>query len=112
MAEIFTWRPDMSVPATFTQRTRTAQFGSGYAQEAGDGLNTETQNWEMTFTGTKARMTEILSFLRKHQGYKAFIWETPFDGQCFFKCRSYGLTPLGAELWKLAGTFEQTFQVT
>lgn len=112
MAETFTWRPDKSAPATITQRTRSAQFGSGYMQEAGDGLNTETQSWALTFTGDKTRIQQILSFLRAQGGYKAFVWSTPLDGNLYFKCRSYTPAPLGGTAWTLTATFEQTFQVT
>jgi phage-related protein len=112
MVDTFTWRPDKAAPAAMEQRTRSAQFGSGYMQEAGDGLNTETQSWALTFTGNKVRIKEILTFLRAQQGYKAFIWSTPLDGPLYFKCRSYTPTPLGGTAWTLSATFEQTFQVS
>lgn len=110
MAEIFKFRPDKSVPVTFTQRTRSATFG-GYKQTAGDGLNTETQSWSQTFSGSKERIIEILAFLRAHQGYKSFIWATPLDGPLYFTCGTYGATPQGGNAWALTATFEQTFQV-
>lgn len=112
MADTFTWTPDKAAPGKFTQRTRSAQFGSGYMQEAGDGLNTETQSWDLTFTGDKKRIMAILAFLRSQGGYKAFTWSTPLDGPLFFKCRAYSPSPLGGIAWTLAATFEQTFQVT
>lgn len=112
MVDTFTWRPDKAAPAAMTQRTRSAQFGSGYKQEAGDGLNTETQSWALTFTGNKARIKAILTFLRTQGGYKAFIWSTPLDGPLYFKCKAYNPSPAGGTAWTLSATFEQTFQVT
>lgn len=112
MADTFTWRPDKSAPATMGQRTRSAQFGSGYTQEAGDGLNTETQSWALTFTGDKSRIIQIRNFLRDQGGYKAFIWSTPLDGPLYFKCKTYTPTPLGGTAWTLAATFELAPQVT
>lgn len=112
MAETFTWRPDKSVPGTFTQRVRSASFGNGYTQRAADGINNETQSWDLTFTGTKARIAEILAFIRAQKGYKAFIWVTPFDGPLYFTCDSFKPTPMGGSAWSLTATFEQTYQVT
>lgn len=112
MADTFTWRPDKSAPGTFDQRVRTAQFGNGYTQRAADGINNETQSWNLTFTGKKARIAEILTFLRAQQGYKAFIWSTPFDGPRHFTCSSFTPTHLGGSAWALTATFEQTYQVT
>jgi phage-related protein len=109
--DTFTFRPDKAAPAEFTQRTRSAQYGNGYMQEAGDGLNTESQSWFLTFTGDKARIISIRDFLRSQKGYKAFIWSTPLDGPLYFKCRAYNPAPMGGAAWSLTATFEQTFQV-
>ncbi|HGX3315081.1 TPA: phage tail protein, partial [Pseudomonas aeruginosa] len=46
--ETFTWVPDDGADVDGTLRTRTSQFGDGYAQESGDGLNGESQSWSLT----------------------------------------------------------------
>jgi phage-related protein len=112
MADTFTWRPDKSAPGTFQDRVRSAQFGNGYKQRAADGINNETQSWNLTFTGEKARIAAILAFLRAQKGYKAFIWATPFDGPLYFTCDTFAPTDLGGKAWSLTATFEQTYQVT
>jgi len=110
MPETFTWRPDSRAAADFQQRTRSAKFGDGYAQEAGDGLNSETQDWPLTFTGSKARIVEILNFLRARKGYQSFYWTTPFGEQLLFKCKGYKPENVGGMTWRLSATFEQHFQ--
>ncbi|MBD1554716.1 phage tail protein [Pseudomonas typographi] len=112
MADTFTWRPDKAAPGTFTQRIRSAQFGNGYTQRAADGINNETQSWDLTFTGEKARIAEIMTFIRTQQGYKAFIWSTPFDGPLYFTCSSFKPTDQGGGVWQMTATFEQTYQVS
>jgi phage-related protein len=112
MADTFTWRPDKSAPGTFDQSVRAAKFGNGYTQRAADGINNETQSWNLTFTGNKSRIAEIVKFLRKQEGYKAFIWSAPFDGPLYFICSSFNPTDLGGSAWALTATFEQTYQVT
>lgn len=112
MADTFTWLPDKAVAGKLTQRNRSAQFGSGYEQSAGDGLNTETQSWDLTFTGQKARIMEIRNFLKAQQGYKSFLWASPLDGLLNFKCTSYNPSAVGGGVWTLSATFDQSFQVT
>ncbi|MDO7911332.1 phage tail protein [Pseudomonas sp. 22-AL-CL-001] len=112
MAERFTWKPNRSAPGTFQNAVRSANFGNGYRQVAGDGINNETQSWNLTFTGKKARIAAILAFLRAQRGYKPFIWKTPFDGDLYFTCNAYSPTDQGGDLWMLTATFEQTHQVT
>jgi phage-related protein len=112
MTDTFTWAPNKSVSGKLAQRTRSARFGSGYEQGAGDGLNTESQSWDLTFTGQQARIMEIRDFLRAQQGYKSFIWSPPLDGPLYFKCKAYSPTSLGGDAWTLSATFEQTFQVS
>lgn len=111
MVDTFTWLPDKAVSGKLTQRTRSAQFGAGYEQSAGDGLNTETQSWDLTFTGPKARIIAIRNFLRAQQGYKSFLWSSPLDGLLYFKCAAYNPSALGGDAWSLTATFDQSFQV-
>ncbi|WP_145150910.1 phage tail protein [Pseudomonas oryzihabitans] len=110
MPEVFIWRPDSRAAPQFQQRTRSAQFGDGYKQEAGDGLNTETQSWPLTFTGSKARIIEIVTFLRSRQGAQSFYWTTPFGEKLLFRCKAYNPAHVGGTVWQLTATFEQSFQ--
>ncbi|MCP6536485.1 phage tail protein, partial [Klebsiella pneumoniae] len=49
--EIFTWSPRVNPQQTVNFRVRKAQFGDGYAQVSGDGINTRSQDWELSFVG-------------------------------------------------------------
>ncbi|MBL1759211.1 phage tail protein, partial [Klebsiella pneumoniae] len=51
--EIFTWSPRVNPQQTVNFRVRKAQFGDGYAQVCGDGINTRSQDWELSFVGTE-----------------------------------------------------------
>ena len=44
--ETFQWSPRTNAAADATFRIRKAQFGDGYVQVAGDGINFRAQNWE------------------------------------------------------------------
>ncbi|MCK2177888.1 phage tail protein [Enterobacter asburiae] len=76
--EIFNWRTQIQAgtEGEFTYVTRSASFGDGFEQIAGEGINPEKQSWPMTLTGKKAEMLDALSFCRKHIT-KSFIWTSP-----------------------------------
>ena len=74
--ETFIW-PDDEADVDGTLRTRTSQFGDGYAQESGDGLNGESQSWSLTFGGLPDEVGPILDFIRRHKGYRSFLWTRP-----------------------------------
>lgn len=76
-AEVFTWCPVPGASVDYEYSTRAAQFGDGYEQESGSGINNERQVWSLTFDGNKQRTDAILDFIRKHKGYKYFLWTPP-----------------------------------
>lgn len=52
-AEVFTWCPVPGASVDYEYSTRAAQFGDGYEQESGSGINNERQVWSLTFDGNK-----------------------------------------------------------
>ncbi|MEP8995473.1 phage tail protein, partial [Enterobacter hormaechei] len=49
--ETFNWSPRVNPSQDVTMRTREVQFGDGYTQTSGDGLNPRSQSWDLTFVG-------------------------------------------------------------
>ncbi len=47
---------------------RTAQFGDGYKQEAGDGPNNKEDSYPISYSGQKATVKEIMYFFGRHAG--------------------------------------------
>ncbi|NOK93697.1 phage tail protein, partial [Escherichia coli] len=60
--EIFTWSPRVNPQQTVNFRVRKAQFGDGYTQVSGDGINTRSQDWELSFVGTEDYIRPIKQF--------------------------------------------------
>ncbi|HHP1737599.1 TPA: phage tail protein, partial [Klebsiella pneumoniae] len=69
--EIFTWSPRVNPQQTVNFRVRKAQFGDGYAQVSGDGINTRSQDWELSFVGTEDYIRPIKQFFDRHAGTRA-----------------------------------------
>lgn len=110
MAQVFTWCPLIEPQGTVAQRILTAQFGDGYQQNAGDGINNKVQSWPLQFTGPKSRIDPIRAFLDAHKGYISFLWTPPLGVEGYYKATGYQMTAHGAGNYTLAATFEQVFK--
>lgn len=107
--EQFTWCPRIDPESTNTFRVHSAQFGDGYVQEVGDGINTESQSWPLEFVGREGYIQPIRDFLRAHSGFKPFLWTPPMDIEGLYVCREFKLKAMGGKLYTLTATFEQRF---
>ncbi|MBW3514979.1 phage tail protein [Shewanella sp. NKUCC01_JLK] len=109
MPQTFTWTPDNGATGDTQYRTRTAQFGDGYSQAVGDGINSKVQSWPLTFTKNKATAEAITEFFDDHQGFKAFAWTPPLGTASLWKVTQKTNTPLGGGMYRITATFEQAF---
>ncbi|MEE5149110.1 phage tail protein [Pseudomonas alliivorans] len=107
--ETFTWPTQHGDAPDITYRVRTSQFGNGYKQDVGDGPNNKEDSYPITFTGTKERVLQIMEFLDRHAGAKAFLWTTPLGQIGLFTCKNPVPTPMGGIAFKLTATFERAF---
>lgn len=108
--ERFTWPTQNGDTPDITYRVRTAQFGDGYKQESGDGPNNKVDSYPISYTGPKAKVVEIMTFLDRHAGAKAFLWTTPLGEVGLFTCKKPVPTPMGGTVFKLTATFDRAFQ--
>lgn len=106
--ETFRWQTQGTPQGIFNHRVRSVQFGDGYTQVSGDGINPETQSWPLSFTGTEKEMQPILAFVRGHT-IKSFIWTPPCGvaGLYRVKADSIRLTSVGGQVVTVEATFEQ-----
>lgn len=107
--ETFTWCPLNQPTGNVRLRTRTAQFGDGYSQSSGDGINTKEQSWPLMFTKSEPEAQSIIDFLDRHQGYKAFFWTPPMGELGLYRVDAYTVRPLRPGLYTISATFTQTF---
>lgn len=109
-AEVFPWRPRIESPVSESFKTFDAQFGDGYGQSTGDGINNAQEAWNLTFIGKSEEIFEIRSFLRRHGGWKSFQWTTSFGDDYLFRAKGLQMSKVGANVYNLTVTFTQTFQ--
>lgn len=107
--QIFTWRSTSEVQGTSTFKVLSAQFGDGYKQAVGDGLNNESGSWQLQFVGGKEYIAAIRDFLKQHKGFRPFEWQPPFGDSSLYEVNEYTITPQGGTLYMLHATFQQRF---
>lgn len=92
-------------------RVRAAQFGDGYQQRVGDGINTAPEEWAINFTGrTAAEANEILNFLEARAGVEAFWWVSPRGTVGLFICPEWTHAPSSYSSHSITAKFQQVFQ--
>lgn len=91
-------------------RIRKAQFGDGYAQVTGDGLNPSQASFPYSFTGPSKGAMEIYNFLSRHKT-KAFIFTPPYGEKGLYRVAADSLRRAvkGKTLLIVTATFEQAF---
>ncbi|KRW62333.1 phage tail protein [Pseudomonas sp. TTU2014-080ASC] len=108
--ETFTWAADDEAQLDGAFKVRSAQFGDGYQQVVGDGLNNESRPWALTFGGSKDEIAPILAFVRRHGGFRSFLWSTPEGVLGMYRCPTYRLQAKPNGLQVLSLNFTQAFK--
>ena len=107
--ETFDFCVKVGSSGTTTFRTRKAQFGDGYEQRVGDGLNTSVASWTVNSTNVKDKIQPLKDFLERHQGYKSFYWTPPLGVPGLFYCETYSVSGEGNQVFTISATLQQTF---
>lgn len=113
MAAILTfdpkWCPRVNASAEVTYRIRKTQFGDGFTQVAGDGINSKRQEWALEFVGTESYIRQIKDFLDNKAGISSFFWTPPLGTKTLWRCESYKPTQIDRNNFSLSCTFVQSF---
>jgi len=110
MAERFTWRSTGQPTGVTTFRRLTAQFGDGYRQVAGDGINNKVQSWPLTFSVGREEMEALIRFLDRHAGIASFLWTPPLGAEGHYEAPTYNINPVGGDVYSVSATFQQVFR--
>jgi phage-related protein len=101
----------MSVMGTFLAKAivSSKSLPDYFKAQFGDGPNNKEQSFPITYTGPKSTVQQIMEFLDRHGGAKAFKWTTPLGEVGLYTCEKAVPTPLGGGQFKLTATFDQAF---
>lgn len=106
----FTYLPMPGGVQTKKPRVITTQFGDGYQQRLGDGINTNPRTWSLRFTRLTADIDAIDSFLSTHKGTTAFDWVPPHGATGKWICSEWTRTEPTDKVQEIAATFTEVFE--
>lgn len=110
--DAFPWRIQASGQPTTSVKdnVRKAQFGDGYVQITGDGINPETLTYSYAFTGSITLANQIFTFLRAHKT-KSFSFQPPYGDLALWRVQADSLQKVvkSKKLMTIVATFEQAF---
>ncbi len=94
-----------------TARVLKAQFGNGYAQRMGDGLNAVTAEYQVSFDSlTKAEAQAMNAFFRERAGWQAFYFTPPGESVArMWTCEKWRIANADAIYDTVSATFSEVF---
>lgn len=110
MTDTFKWRTRKTAQGTETVRTLQSQFGDGYKQIAGMGINDRSETWNLDWIGTRSEVAELRSFLLSHVT-KSFWWTNPWGEKKLYRVKadSFSASFLSGTKATASFIFEQSF---
>ena len=108
-----TVKPTLSTNKEVKTRILEANFGDGYSQRAGDGINTIKGKWNPEWTAlNQVNFDELNDFFEERNGRKNFNWTPPGESTSKkFICKSWNVSHIGASKFRLACEFQQVFDL-
>ncbi len=109
---VFGWLPSFTPTLRRAPRVLVAQYGDGYLQRIGDGINTSPAVWDLKFSArSTTTAAAIMAFLDSAAGVQSFDWTDPNGASGKYICRKYGGTRTSPLLHTVTATFDQVFDL-
>jgi len=108
--DTFSWCVRTGATEEITVATLQAQFGDGYKQVAGAGINDQRESWPVTCSGSKAEMATVRAFLKAHVTASCW-WVNPWGEKKLYRVKSDSIRPafINGNFVEISFTFEQSF---
>ena len=106
----FSWVPDFGYDTDYTPRSRSANFGGGYSQVSGDGINPFNNQWSLTFgLRNQAERDGIINFLKPKGDWEIFDWVTPNGDTIKVRCLKFKDSQPSFGNFTITATFKQEY---
>lgn len=108
--DTFTWCARTEASEQLNVATIQAQFGDGYKQIAGKGINEASESWSLTCNGRLGAMAPVRAFLKSHVT-TSFWWTNPWGEKKLYRVKSDSINPkfVNGDFVEISFTFEQAF---
>ena len=104
----FIWTHDWDATLTEEPMQNRAEFGDGYSQVTGAGINNNPRRWALTFNNRdEAEVNAIVAFLRAH--HAGFDWTDPDGLPGRWECLDWRSIRQKALLKSFSATFVEVF---
>lgn len=107
--------PTLSYGISLSKKYRylEANFGDGYSQRAGDGLNTISEEWRMVWDIiTSSEKNILIDFFDQQQGYLNFNFTAPGDSVSKkWIANTPSVTPINATYYKVECVFQRVYDI-
>ena len=105
--------PDVGLSGSNKFRILKSNFGDGYNQRAGDGINTKEKKYNLSWNNLSvSEINDIINFLDGQAGYIAFNYTLPGDSAPQkFICEDYSETWQNGNLKGCSATFELVYDL-
>lgn len=110
MTDTFTYCVQIGANGTVPVKVNSAQFGDGYKQVSGAGINPIAETWSLTSKGRVSEMQKIRDFLTSHC-INSFYWKNPWGEKKLYRVKPDSITPnfVNGQFVEITFTFEQAF---
>lgn len=109
MVPVFKWNIERNVTADINYRVIETQFGDGYKQTMGDGINAKDEKYSIRVNARESVAKEIMEFFDERGGHKSFFWTPPLGKMGLYQCRDPKPAPQGGGLYTITGTFVRSY---
>ena len=105
--------PDVGLSGSNKFRVLKSNFGDGYNQRAGDGINTKEKKYNLSWNNLEvSEINDIMNFLDGQAGYIAFNYTLPGDSvPQKFICEDYFETWQNGNLKGCSAIFELVYDL-
>jgi len=106
----FAYQPAYGARIDHEPRVVAAEFGDGYQQRVGDGINTDPQTWELAFNRLLADIDAIEVFFALKAGVTAFSWTPEGGSEISVVCPRWQRIKSSHVVESINATFRQVFE--
>jgi phage-related protein len=101
--------PNSEMNVDVELRTKTYQYGDGYAVDAGDGINSDLGTFSPRWTNLRyEEAIYIIDFFRERKGYQRFYWTPNGEEEVrVFICNKFNYKWKRGRFCDIEATFEE-----
>lgn len=105
--EEFKYKPSTPADVSYAPKINTVVLGDSYVTDLPIGINQDLKIFTLRFTNIKpTEATGILSFFKRHGGYKTFKWTDPYGREGLYRVKAWGES-IGNAISTITTTFEE-----